>query len=44
MAQGTVYLALEDPLLPGDAKYSIALANDSVFDSKTGWNRLFDLN
>ena len=43
MGQGTVYLALEDPLLPGNANYSIALANSNVFDSKTGWNKLFEL-
>ena len=43
-SKGTVYLALEDPLLPGKPAYSIALANTGVFDSKTGWNRLFELN
>lgn len=42
--KGIVNLALEDPLLPGNPNYSIALANDSVFDSKTGWNKLFELN
>lgn len=41
--KGTFYLALEDPLLPGRPEYSIALANDGVFDGKTGWNKLFDL-
>ena len=43
-AQGSIYLALEDPLLPGNPAYSIALANDKVFDGKTGWNKLFDIN
>lgn len=42
-AKGTFYLALEDPLLPGRPEYSIALANEGVFDGKTGWNKLFDL-
>ncbi len=42
-AHGTFYLALEDPLLPGRPEYSIALANENVFDSSTGWNKLFDL-
>ena len=40
---GTVYLALEDPLLPGRPEYSIALANDGVWDAETGWNKLFEL-
>ena len=40
---GSVYLELSDPLLPDRPEYSIALANDSVFDSKTGYNKLFDL-
>lgn len=43
LAQGTVYLALEDPLLANNPSYSIALANNNVFDSKTGWNKLFEL-
>lgn len=42
--KGRFYLALEDPLLPGRPEYSIALANEGVFDSKTGWNKLFELN
>ena len=41
--KGTFYLALEDPLLKGRPEYSIALANDNVFDSKTGWNKLIEL-
>ena len=40
---GTFYLALEDPLLPGRPEYSIALANDGVYDNNTGWNKLFEL-
>ena len=40
---GTVYLALEDPLLQGRPEYSIALANEGVWDSTTGWNKLFEL-
>lgn len=40
---GTVYLALEDPLLQGRPEYSIALANAGVWDAEKGWNRLFEL-
>lgn len=39
----TVYLELADPLLPNRPEYSIALANDGIFDSKTGYNKLFEL-
>jgi len=42
-AHGTVYLALEDPLLPGRPEYSIALANEAVWDGDRGWNKLFEL-
>ena len=42
-AKGTLYLALEDPLLPGRPEYSIALANEDVFDSSTGYNKLFEI-
>ena len=42
-AKGTVYLALEDPLLADNPAYSIALANKDVFDSKTGLNKLFEI-
>ena len=40
---GTAYMALEDPLLQGRPEYSIALANDGVWDAETGWNKLFEL-
>lgn len=40
---GSFYLALEDPLLPERPEYSIALANEGVFDSGSGWNKLFDI-
>ena len=40
---GTLYLALEDPLLPDRPEYSIAFANKDVFDAKTGWNKLLEL-
>ena len=40
---GTVYLALEDPLLQGRPEYSIALANEGVWDADKGWNKLFEL-
>ena len=42
-AQGTLWLALEDPLLPGRPEYSIAFANEGVFDSSTGYNKLFEI-
>lgn len=42
-AKGTIYLALEDPLLAGRPEYSIALANQNVFDATTGWNKLFEI-
>lgn len=41
--KGTLYLNLSDPLLPDRPEYSIALANEGVFDSKTGYNKLFTL-
>jgi len=40
---GTMYLDLSDPLLPERSEYSIALANEGVFDSQNGFNKLFDL-
>lgn len=43
-AQGTLYLELSDPLLPDNPLYSIALANDQVFDKNTGYNKLFEVN
>lgn len=42
-AKGTLYLALRDPLLPERPEYSIALANEGVFDSATGLNKLFEI-
>lgn len=42
-AQGTLYLKLSDPLLPDRPEYSIALANEGVFDSATGLNKLFEI-
>jgi len=42
--KGTLYLELSDPLLRTDPLYSIALANDGVFESKTGYNKLFVVN
>ena len=38
--KGTFYLALEDPLLSQRPEYSMALANEGVFDPQTGWNQL----
>lgn len=40
---GTLYLKLSDPLLPDNPQYSIALANENVFDSSTGLNKLFEV-
>lgn len=40
-AKGTLYLKLSDPLLPDRPEYSIALANQNVFDASTGMNKLF---
>ena len=42
-AKGTLYLSLSDPLLQGRPEYSIALANEGVFDSSTGLNKLFEI-
>lgn len=42
-AKGTFYLALEDPLLAERPEYSIALANEGVFDAATGWNKLLEI-
>ena len=41
--KGKLYLELSDPLLPGRADFSIALANVQVFDAKTGYNLLFEV-
>ena len=42
-AKGTLYLKLSDPLLRDRPDYSIALANENVFNSKTGMNKLFEI-
>lgn len=42
-SKGTLYLRLSDPLLPERPEYSIAFANENVFDTKTGLNTLFKL-
>ena len=42
-AKGSLYLLLSDPLLPGRPEYCIALANEGVFDSQTGYNKLFEI-
>ena len=39
----TCWLELSDPLLPDRPEYSIALANEGVWDAETGWNKLFEL-
>ena len=41
--KGKLYLELSDPLLPGRSEFSIALANEQVFDTKTGYNLLFEV-
>ena len=42
-SKGTLYLHLADPLLPDRVEYSAALANDGVWDSNTGYNKLLDI-
>ena len=42
-AKGTLYLHLADPLLPDRPEYSAALANNGVWDSASGYNKLFEL-
>ena len=39
----TCWLELSDPLLSDRPEYSIALANEGVWDAETGWNKLFEL-
>ena len=41
--KGTLYLELSDPLLPDNPSYSIVLANKGVFDTATGYNKLFEV-
>lgn len=43
-SSGTLYLKLSDPLLRDRPEYSIALANEGVFDESTGLNQLFEIN
>lgn len=42
-AKGTLYLLLDDPMLKGKPEYSIALSNTGVFESSTGYNKLFEI-
>ena len=42
-AKGTFYLHLADPLLPDRPEYSAALANQNVWQSATGYNKLLEL-
>lgn len=42
--KGTLYLELSDPLLSDKPEYSIPLANTDIFDSATGYNKLFVIN
>ncbi|MBR5403206.1 MAG: DUF4832 domain-containing protein [Bacteroidales bacterium] len=42
--EGTVYLELPDPLLMDRPEYSIALANNDIFNAGLGYNKLFDIN
>ena len=41
--KGTMYLNLSDPLLSKNPLYSVAFANQNVFDAETGYNKLFEL-
>jgi len=40
--KGALYLLLSDPLLPDRPEFCIALANEGVFDTKTGLNKLYE--
>lgn len=42
-ASGKLYLRLSDPLLRDRPEYSIALANEDVFDAETGMNKLLEI-
>ena len=42
-AKGTLYLALDDPLLANRPEYSIACANEGIFDPATGLNKLMEI-
>lgn len=41
--EGTLYLHLADPLLPDRPEYSAALANEDVWESATGYNKLLEI-
>lgn|GEM_PF-755324 len=41
--KGALYLELADPMLPDNPDYSMALANEGVFDVKTGYNKLLEI-
>lgn len=42
-AKGTLYLHLADPLLPDRPEFSAALANEGVWNSQSGYNKLFEI-
>lgn len=42
-SKGTLYLKLSDPLLRDRPEYSIAFANENVFNQNTGLNKLFEI-
>lgn len=42
-AKGTFYLHLADPLLPDRPEFSAALANEGVWNSQSGYNKLFEI-
>ena len=42
-AKGTLFLHLADPLLPDQADFSAALANQDVWDASTGYNKLLEI-
>lgn len=41
--RGILWLKLSDPLLPTRPEFSIALANEGVFDAASGMNKLFEI-
>lgn len=42
-ARGVLYLHLADPLLPDRPEYSATLANEGVWDSSAGYNKLLEI-
>ncbi len=41
--KGTLYLELPDPLLSDKPEYSLPIANTDMFETSTGYNKLFEI-